>query len=378
MNNNGKISIPINTTDVRTVLQSSSTNIGYLCSNQHKRTNKWSLYKPVSFKKLSKLNDSDFFSIDFGYSIPSYNNFSSMKSGVTDGWTYLPPTGGENSPYRIGDFDKYDHRSTAPFALELTNQNTRLGEFCRFQTPTEITWLTNWNTWKDYKGSSMQYLNCGVYVKGVGYYPFTSTRDGLTISDLDISKLNFEITKGKFTVGSTYSVYLILTTWDGLNGPQQWYNPADNEGGIWWVLATDNPLTFKVQKELSPFDYITVSGSGTANMQETSSYFTWTNVNLNISVKVNAEYPERFQNGTLQIDVIIPQHYTGSSAIEKTILSFNIQNINANFSQSYNKNAQDFNLLSSKEDSTNANVELKLKIGSDYYYDTTNLNIVSI
>lgn len=375
MNSNGKISKPVNTTDIGLTIGSGSRNVGYLCSNEHGLINKWSLRKPVSISKLSELTEADFFSVNFGYNIPSYNSFTAMKAGAEDGWIYMPPTGGMSSPYRMLDFNQYDHNSTAPFVLELTNGNPHLDDSCRISTPTDIVWLTNWEEWKGYQGTSLQYLNCGVYVPGVGYYPFTDTDQGLSIGDLDISKLNFTIDEGKFTVGSTYKVYLVLTTWDGRNGGRQWYNPAESEGGMWWILATDKPLQFTVLKKLSPFDSITFTGSGTGTLSEISGYYGWRNININFSVKVASDY--NYQSGTLRVDVIIPQHYPGSGTQtqSKTILTVSIPNVVAGFSQSYTKAASDFNQLTSKEDSVNANVKLTMQIGTETYTSDANLLI---
>ena len=63
----------------------------------------------------------------------------------------------------------------------------------------------------------MQYLNCGIYVPNIGYFPLTDTDQGLSIGDLNYSKLSFDI-DSHFTVDRTYKCYLVLTTWDGLNG----------------------------------------------------------------------------------------------------------------------------------------------------------------
>lgn len=377
----GKISAPIAASDPYMVMGVGTYNggydIGYICSNQHGKINKWSLYKPVRKAKVAELTDADYYSVDFGYNIPSYNNYSSMKAGVTNGWSYLPPQGGDSSPFRLTDFNGYNHRATAPFALTLTNGNPNYGDVCRISVPTEITWLTNWNTWNDYQGTSIQYLNCGFYVPGVGYYPLTDKDQGLSITDLDIEKLNFEITKGYFTVGSTYKVYLVLTSWDGLNGGRQWYNPADNEGGIWWVLATDQPLQFTVLKALTPFDSIIFTGSGTATVQYQNGYYAWRNVNLNMNVRVLDDY--NWANGTLGISVVITQHYpgTGSSTENKIIAEASVANIAAGLNQAINRAASDFNLLTSKEDSVNARVDLTLTIGAERYTSTANLMITS-
>lgn len=378
---NGKITAPISASDPYNCMgvgkTSTGYDVGYICSNNHNKINKWSLYKPIISNKVGTLTDTDYYNANFGYNIQSYNNYNDMKSNLNSSWTYLPPTGGTNSPYRLGDFKGYDHYSTAPFLMEL-NSTTYLNGNCSVEVPTEITWLTNWAEWSGYKGSNLQYLNCGFYVPNVGYFPLTSTRNGLDISSLDMSKLSFQLTSGKFTVNSTYTCYLVLTTWDGLNGARQWYTPSDSEGGTWWVLATDNPLSFKVEKQLTPIDYVTVTGSGTANMSEVNGYYQWYNPSLSISVKVGDGY--NFAAGTLSIDVVIKQHYpgTGTSTQEKTILTFSINNVDAGFNQTYSKTASTFNLLTSKEDSYSATLEYTIRVDNVNYTKTGSLIIYAI
>lgn len=373
---NGKFSKPTRWIEDLANFFGLTANVGNIIVNGN--INKWSLRKPIRFNKWSELTEADFFSANFGYTIPSYSNYSSMKAGATNGWTYLRPRGvSYNEQFRALDFNGYDHYATAPFALSLTNGNPNYKDVCRISVPTEISWLTNWEEWKEYQGTSIQYLNCGFYVPGVGYYPLTDTNQGLSIADLDIEKLNFEVTEGYFTVGNTYKVYLVLTTWDGLNGARQWYNPSDNEGGIWWVLATDQPLQFTVQKALTPFDGISFTGSGTATMQEYNGYYKWTNVNLNMRVIVSDDY--NWANGTLGISVVVTQHYPGSGTTteNKIIAESSISNVSAGLDQTINKAASDFNLLTSKEDSVNARVDLTLTIGAERYTSTANLMITS-
>lgn len=334
-----------------------------------------SLYKPVSYPKIGRLTEAEFFSVDFGYHIPSYGTFSQMKNGVNDGWTYLPPTGGAQSPYRCSDFIGYDTEATAPFNMTLENGNPNHGGYCRVSVPTELVWLTNWNTWKGFSGANIQYLNCGFYVPNVGYYPLTDTDQGLSIADLDIGKLNFEITKNLFSVGKSYNAYIVLTTWDGLNGARQWYNPSDTVAGSWWVLATDKPLSFTVEAALSPIKDISVNGSGTASMRVVNGYYAWSDVNISITVSASSGY--NWGTGSLLVSVIIPNHYsgTGTSTQKKTILETTFTGIGAGYSQTVNKAAQSFNQLTSKEDIVNATLELRLTIGSTVYTETSYLEI---
>lgn len=106
---NSRLIAPITTTDVGTVLQSSSHNVGTLCSLNG--INKWAKYKPVRYSTVTKLTEEQLKSVNYGL-VPSENPEIVSKEGLTyDGeiqlgaeWIYNKPTGGSSSPYRLGDF----------------------------------------------------------------------------------------------------------------------------------------------------------------------------------------------------------------------------------------------------------------------------------
>lgn len=116
MNNNITISsAPITTTDLATVLQTSSHDVGTLCS--HENINKWAKYKPVRYATTTKLTEAQLKSTNYGlqaYALPnvienvnkSFSNSTSMSTiiGTPTEWPYRKPTGGSSSPYRMGDF----------------------------------------------------------------------------------------------------------------------------------------------------------------------------------------------------------------------------------------------------------------------------------
>lgn len=366
----------ITTTLVKQTLEENSNSVTVLCKSS--KINQNSLYKPVDYNKTTGLTEADYFDCNFGFSITSKNNFSSLKQQISSntGWYYNRPKGGISSPCRIGDFRKYDHNAKELFPLTL-DSSFRVGDILRIRLDTDIMWLTNWKEWSGYKGTNIQYLNLGFYVPTVGYFPLTDTNQGLGIDSLDMGKLSVDLSTPQFTSGKTYSIYLILTTWDGLNGPRKWYNPSDTEGGIWWYLPSNTPASFTTKAPATPFDYVNVYGEGTANMDMYNGYYRWTNVQLNINVKVASNYA--YNAGTLLIEVIIPNHYsgTGTSTSNKTIYSTTLTGIVAGYSKVLNVSAQSFNLLISREDFINANLNIKLTVGSTNYTKNSSLTITS-
>ena len=115
----------ISTTLVANTLQVSSRNVGYLCSNQHGRINKWSKYKPViwPYVNVDNLPHSTqhrgqgedgrcgFPNVQWMYALDVCRYY---VDGWMNIWYYQPPTGGASAPYRLGDFRGYDHNAV-PF-----------------------------------------------------------------------------------------------------------------------------------------------------------------------------------------------------------------------------------------------------------------------
>lgn len=261
----------------------------YLC--KHPNINKWSLYKPVSYNKVYGLTDTDYFACNFGYNIPRFDNYRTMKAGVTNSWEYDKPTGGQYSQYRIGDFRKYDHNATAPFILTNVTGEVQIGNSLVISTPNDIAWLTNWDTWKGYQGNNIRNLNCGFYVPNVGFWPLTNTTTGPFINELDPERMSFTVSSDKFAPYTQYSVYLVLTSWNGLNGARRWYEPADSEGGLWWVLATTSPLKFQPLPPPTPTDYIYFADENASTyMYPGGTSFTTTKFDFIVNVKPGYPY----------------------------------------------------------------------------------------
>lgn len=122
MNDNGKITKPVSVTDVKLTLGTSGSGVGYLCSNKHGLTNMWAKYKPVVWAKWSI--DRDTLTTwwkgqaeNCGIipcSVTNYRDIPSKMDGDKNGWVYDPPKGGENSPFRLLDFDGYNHEARCP------------------------------------------------------------------------------------------------------------------------------------------------------------------------------------------------------------------------------------------------------------------------
>jgi hypothetical protein len=103
----------ISTNLVGTTLGVSTRNVGNLC--RAASINKWSRYKPIISNKVIPLEELDFHGAKYGMSIPFFSTAADLvtyyRGLPTEVWSYVRPTGGASSPFRIGDFRGYGHEA---------------------------------------------------------------------------------------------------------------------------------------------------------------------------------------------------------------------------------------------------------------------------
>lgn len=125
--NNGIITGPINYEDPYKCMgvgkYNGSYDLIYICSNRHRKTNGWSKKKPVIRRGIeASIIDPNWYKADDGFCGFSVGWAQSQDSSLTNlinaykegTWIYKPPTGGDDAPYRILDFEGYDHNAV-PF-----------------------------------------------------------------------------------------------------------------------------------------------------------------------------------------------------------------------------------------------------------------------
>lgn len=286
----------ISTTKVANELGVSTHNVGELCTSSN--INKWSLHKPVSRAVDHGLTEDDWKDVNYGFNIIQYTNWGNFRNASTKEWGYIRPTGTAVSPYRLGDFRGYDQNAECPFLLYLMTPNPTINSTCIFALRTfQIQSLLDWNAFNDI---DLQYLNIGFYVPGVGYYPLTDTDQGQTIDSIDSSKLGFTVSSTYFQANRTYQAYLVLTTWDGLNGPNRWYTMNDTDAGNWWYLG-GVPTSFTTKPEITPVQSVSISlsrGSVQGNQNDSiySNMQFWVNVYNGHSQAITITLKPRINN----------------------------------------------------------------------------------
>lgn len=108
------LSTPINTTKVANTIQSSSRNVGVLCTAS--TINKWSKHKPIRYPKVDGLLEKEWRGTtadilqNIIYGLKVGTGGMNWKDLHNTNYEYVGrPTGGANAPYRLGDFRGYDH-----------------------------------------------------------------------------------------------------------------------------------------------------------------------------------------------------------------------------------------------------------------------------
>lgn len=123
---NGKITAPINLdADVFATLGIGSVNgaydLGYACANTHGKINPWARYKPVRYESLAPGANEKWWQGWDGncgvkpFQMAGYWDAPKHADGSMNGWEYTPPTGGK-FPFRLTDFNGYNHRASAPIS----------------------------------------------------------------------------------------------------------------------------------------------------------------------------------------------------------------------------------------------------------------------
>lgn len=143
---NGLITPPVNTADVSYVTRKGSNDVGTLCGASNTMINKWAKYKPVIYPNLIDStvlngivqinNDKTWKSTSTwwkaadgkcGFTIGLRTNGSALVTNWGTDWTYNPPTGGLAAPYRLIDFNYYDHNAVNPVGVYYPSSYVKAG-----------------------------------------------------------------------------------------------------------------------------------------------------------------------------------------------------------------------------------------------------------
>lgn len=236
--NNGFISAPVSIYDVQKTLGASSSDLGTLCRSAY--VNKWAKYKPVpngiinttpqlnsdkTWKKTG--NDQATWwkghANNCGLSYTSQTSIGNVKTNIDAKrvvWSRIIPTGNYAEPYRLLDFNEYNHRAFPPtYALAVSDAQMKTGETMRVQVATSTD-----------DGYCIKFSHVGVfnnYYYTIAVYDKTNDSLSFVYSDTkkvgdysDAESVEFEIPynngttgyQNMMTQGHSYKAYLFLSS----------------------------------------------------------------------------------------------------------------------------------------------------------------------
>lgn len=120
--------------NIRNILSEITWSLGLMCKSN--KINKWSFRKPINSDKVTKLTDSELYDINDGFRLYTFNTpqrmlYELQHENASNIWEYIERT----EPYRLGDFDDYNHSATrlCNFSIENNNSgsaNTNIRFYC--------------------------------------------------------------------------------------------------------------------------------------------------------------------------------------------------------------------------------------------------------
>lgn len=205
----------ISTTVVGDELGINTHSVGQLCTSPN--INKWSKYKPVSYNTSVGITEEQrkhaHHGIDLGYahSLDPIVLFERAK----EDWRYVRPSGGSTSPYRLGDFRKYNHNAICPFRYSFpstiyTYSNSGgSAAFAIYQDATADLKVTDFNYYMEGTGGYSNYR-----------YAIAWKKSGSTIQDDVHFVYGKYVSEGTldnvievtFPSAGTYEIMAIITT----------------------------------------------------------------------------------------------------------------------------------------------------------------------
>ena len=246
-NENGIIRKPsINlTADIKAVLGETSNSLSVLCTS--KKINWWSRYKPVHIVNTPFPDRStEWWRGTFGDCgiKPFYlANYLLVQHSYTldllNGWSYQQPWGGEASPWREADFDKYYHYAEAPIAGFSCSSQAKKGDLIQatlMVVPgSEADDLTKPGslTLRDIKAQGKTLEN---WKFGIVICDSSGTRRGRVVGT---SNANCSFDTKNLREGETYTVYPMLAL----------YSMGQNDSDIangYITVPFCSPRTFKI------------------------------------------------------------------------------------------------------------------------------------
>jgi len=275
----------------------SRLDVGFLCSNLHNRVNKFSRYKPVLRSKLTELTDGDFKLTHYGFTKPQFLLVENIA------WSYTPAKGGDQSPYRITDFNGYNHRSVpmfeADFPAELTSN-----------THQEVTFMFDESCSRTgdqhYQTNSIKLFELFTDIDGLDYYPsvvvwnkttnyaryISTDRTLANLNQFDDKELFIKIHKDHLSEGNKAIVFCTLAKYPSVDGARAFV--AMEHMSLAVNPGVDRSSEYTVTKKMYS-NSVKIASENNINYDKIDSHRVWLNyarfiVENNNSIHIDCQF----------------------------------------------------------------------------------------
>lgn len=220
----------ITVSDINKMLGTNLKNVSELCTSD--KINKWSFYKPVQLLKSTSLSDTDYYSVNDGFTNIVYNSPVELMHNLNNGWKYEVP---ENN-YRLGDFSGYIPNRSQWFKLEIKGKTTtNYGGNINLTISDDLQNLVN--NFNIFNGNNTANIDLGLIITNKQFSEASSCYyyKVCTLIDYD-EKISLKIDE-TLAVGS-YNVIAVLTDFTNITSGHYYYFRADDTTvtARWYML----------------------------------------------------------------------------------------------------------------------------------------------
>lgn len=232
-----------------------TADLGICCTSSH--INQWSFYKPINSESISSLTDEDYYSVNDGFTLFTFNTPQRMlyeltHPNVSNIWKYTE----REAPYRLTDFENYHHSGDNYYSLYFETDNSgTIGTTLRLYCGGISEMIDNWAYYDDDRNQiDLCFLiyednktysesgNEGVYVYKIMKYSLYDQNES--------GGFNFTI-PSSLTANKNYIIRLCCTTaTENLNnGDCVYYVQGGTPvlSGLWYAMPHNTQATLHVQ-----------------------------------------------------------------------------------------------------------------------------------
>lgn len=239
--------------EIRTILGEDADNLKDLCQSSY--INIYSFYKPINSPKF-EINDNDIYADNAGINLHYWNTWYDCINNQSYDWSSKDI----HAPFRLGDFNGYNHYATPWFALDLAQGSTvYIGNSANIFIDNDIQNFVNmFDIFGGNSNVDLCYIIYDLNYTSVYLYKFCNVQD---LGNYNTYYISIDNT---FISGHTYKAVPILTdathSWsdrhkDSLRQDSPFY------GANWWSFPPESYVTFLVDNTPvppTPIQYISV------------------------------------------------------------------------------------------------------------------------